>query len=79
MNHHLTLMLHQVTADLPGLQFRLLMRNDSLVKLVLPLPEFTDLRFSNDLTAELAQWRNTEFTLSSGGWSGLILEPGKAE
>src|SRR5262245_45206481 len=69
----LTLVLLEQTAD--GLRFRLVLRNCTDAKILLPYPEIHNLRFGNKATMKESEWGTC--MLVSASWSGFALGPGE--
>jgi hypothetical protein len=73
VNHELSLKLELLEQDVDGLRFRLLFRNQSDVKILLPYPEIHSLRFGNKATKQESEWYTR--LLVSASWGGFTLRP----
>lgn len=73
MNHEISLTLELADHTAECLCFRLVIHNRSNVRLLLPYPEITDIRFGNKATfqecAGLMSWFQTS------EWGGVVLDP----
>lgn len=76
MNYALSLMLELLEQAGWGFRFRVTARNDSTVKLFLPLPEVIGLQFGNTATRQVAGWGTNCFVSAAGG--GFALQPGES-
>ena len=73
MNHELLLSLELVEQGSWGYCFRLLARNRSSAKLLLPFPEVIGLQFATQGSAEEAEWYTS--SLVSAGGRSFTLDP----
>jgi hypothetical protein len=77
MSESLALQLHLVAQAPESLWFRLLMRNSSAARFIVPRPAVSCLRFGNMATGKESPWR-TQW-LVSAPWNGFFLEPGQVK
>lgn len=76
MNHELSLSLELLDQTARGLLFRMTVENWSSVKLFLPYPEITGLKFGNTATLQQAEWYTSLLVSAAGG--GFALQPGES-
>ena len=77
LKHELSLVLDLLEQAAASLHFRLAVRNDSQVNLLLPHPPITGLVFRNIDTGQNCKWYTR--ILAHTSWSGITLRPGKSQ
>jgi hypothetical protein len=75
VKHELSLTLVLLDQAAEGYRFRLVFRNRSEAKVLVPYPEIHGLRFANKATMEESQWGTR--LLVSASWGGFTLKPGE--
>jgi hypothetical protein len=73
VNHELSLTLEFLDQTPDCFRFRLVVRNCSEAKILVPSPEIHGLRFANKATMQESEWCTR--LLVSADWSGFTLEP----
>src|SRR5262245_27059734 len=73
MSGGLSLRLEVVAQAADRLLFRLHLRNEAAVRLLVPYPEIHGLRFVNKATLAQSEWYTSLFV--SAAWGGFTLEP----
>jgi hypothetical protein len=76
MNHDLALSLDLAEQGSWGFRFRLAATNRSAVRLLVPSPDVTDLRFRAEVAAKEAEWYTGLLVSAAGG--AFTLEPSEA-
>lgn len=77
MNHAMSLTLELLEQRAWGFRFRTTARNDSGMKLFLPLPEVIGLRFGNTATQQEAEWYTGSLVSAAG--RGFTLVSGESQ
>lgn len=75
MTHELSLVLDLLAEEAKSLLFRVLLRNRSAVRLLLPYPEIHNLHFGDKNTHRECEWYFSVFVDST--WAGFVLAPGE--
>lgn len=76
MSHELSLALELLDQTARGLLFRMTVENRSSVKLFLPYPEITGLKFGDTTTMLQAEWYTSVLVSAAGG--GFALQPSES-